>query len=69
MPEVTDTTQSPCIGVCRLNHVQVCVGCGRTGNEIAEWLAASDKRRAAIRLAASARMKSLQPMQPAVSHE
>jgi predicted Fe-S protein YdhL (DUF1289 family) len=65
---VTDT-QSPCIAVCRLNGVQVCIGCGRTGNEIAEWLAASDTRRAAIRLAASARMKNLQPMQPVVSHE
>jgi len=55
--------------VCRLNGVGVCIGCGRTGNEIAEWLAASDARRAAIRLAASARMKDLQPMQPVVSNE
>ncbi|WP_207063645.1 DUF1289 domain-containing protein [Motiliproteus sp. SC1-56] len=28
---------SPCTGVCRLNRQDCCIGCGRTGLEIAEW--------------------------------
>jgi predicted Fe-S protein YdhL (DUF1289 family) len=63
------TVTSPCSGVCRLNAQQVCVGCGRTGMEIGEWLAASDARRESIRAAASARLKSLQQTQSVVSHE
>jgi len=63
---VSDAVPSPCIGVCRLNPRQECVGCGRTGNEIAEWLAASDARRAAILLEAEARLKSLQLTQQTV---
>jgi predicted Fe-S protein YdhL (DUF1289 family) len=47
---------SPCVKICQLNAQRVCVGCGRTADEIAEWLAASDARRAAIRQAASARL-------------
>jgi predicted Fe-S protein YdhL (DUF1289 family) len=39
----------------------MCVGCGRTVDEIAEWLAASDARRTAIRIEASVRLKNLQP--------
>jgi predicted Fe-S protein YdhL (DUF1289 family) len=56
---VTVETPSPCSGVCRLNAQQFCVGCGRTGSEIAEWLAANEPRRAAIRRAASARLETL----------
>jgi predicted Fe-S protein YdhL (DUF1289 family) len=39
---------SPCIGVCRLNHADVCKGCHRTLDEIAEWSTVSDDRRRAI---------------------
>jgi predicted Fe-S protein YdhL (DUF1289 family) len=69
---MSDAVSSPCIGICRLNAAQVCVGCGRSIAEIAEWLAASDARRAAIRIEASARLKSLQPTlipTPLVPHE
>ena len=38
---------SPCIGVCRLND-DVCAGCHRTLDEIAEWSTAGDERRRAI---------------------
>jgi len=67
--EVTDAVPSPCTGVCRLNSRQVCIGCGRTGTEIGEWLAASDARREAIRSAANARLRTLLQTQPVVSHE
>jgi predicted Fe-S protein YdhL (DUF1289 family) len=46
---------SPCIEVCRLDERQVCLGCGRTIGEIAEWSAAGRERRLAIRAAAAAR--------------
>lgn len=39
---------SPCIGVCRMRADDVCEGCLRTLDEIAEWFSASDDRRRAI---------------------
>jgi predicted Fe-S protein YdhL (DUF1289 family) len=42
-------TPSPCIGICRLDPAtDWCVGCSRTGGEIAEWMTASEKRRRQI---------------------
>lgn len=46
---------SPCIGVCRLNDADVCEGCHRTLDEIAEWSSVSDDRRRAILDAIAAR--------------
>jgi predicted Fe-S protein YdhL (DUF1289 family) len=66
---MVDAVASPCIGICRLNAWQVCVGCGRTGHEIAQWLAASEARRAAIVLQARVRLNAMEPIQPVVSHE
>ena len=37
---------SPCTGVCKLDARGECEGCGRTGDEIARWLAMSDAERA-----------------------
>ncbi|MGJ8670156.1 MAG: DUF1289 domain-containing protein [Oceanococcus sp.] len=39
---------SPCISVCELNADEVCLGCGRSLQDIADWSAADDKARAAI---------------------
>ncbi len=47
---------SPCIQVCKLNygsHLSVgekliCIGCGRTKNEISEWSYANDDRKLEI---------------------
>lgn len=36
---------SPCTGVCTLDHEGYCLGCFRTGNEIAQWLQMSDDER------------------------
>jgi acyl-CoA thioester hydrolase len=47
---------SPCRNICRLDHQQVCVGCGRTIGEIAEWPAASEPRRRQIVQDAARRM-------------
>lgn len=46
---------SPCIGICRVNHDDVCEGCLRTLDEIAEWSTVSDDRRRAILDAIAAR--------------
>lgn len=42
-------TASPCIGLCRLDlGVKICIGCGRTGDEIAGWRRADDEQRRAV---------------------
>ncbi len=46
---------SPCIGICRLSDDDVCEGCLRTLDEIAEWSTVSDDRRRAILDAIAAR--------------
>jgi len=44
-----DRIKSPCIQVCRLDHLTwTCVGCFRTAQEIAEWPTASDEQRIEI---------------------
>ncbi|MCB1539331.1 MAG: DUF1289 domain-containing protein [Rhodoblastus sp.] len=43
-------TQSPCNGVCRMDDATgLCVGCGRTLSEIANWGSMKDAERAGIR--------------------
>lgn len=43
---------SPCIGVCRVDGADVCVGCGRTIDEICGWIeSGAERRRAIVRLA------------------
>ena len=39
---------TPCIGVCTLAADGLCVGCHRTGDEIAAWSALDDLERARI---------------------
>lgn len=39
---------SPCVSLCRIDRDRVCIGCGRTLNEIAEWSQASDDRKREI---------------------
>ena len=36
---------SPCIGVCELNGAGFCIGCHRSGEEIARWLQLADALR------------------------
>jgi predicted Fe-S protein YdhL (DUF1289 family) len=45
----TKSIPSPCTGVCTMDGaLGFCLGCGRTGDEIAEWSTADDLRRRAI---------------------
>jgi predicted Fe-S protein YdhL (DUF1289 family) len=48
-------TASPCIGTCRLGNGDICLGCGRSLCEIAEWSSAAASRQEAILAAARER--------------
>lgn len=39
---------SPCIGVCELSDEEICLGCGRTLQDIAVWSGADEARRREI---------------------
>ena len=56
MPPAIATVESPCIKVCQLDPQQVCTGCGRTLDEIAEWSLAPDARKQLIVEAARRRL-------------
>jgi len=36
---------TPCVGICELDARGYCLGCHRTGNEIARWRSMSDAER------------------------
>jgi predicted Fe-S protein YdhL (DUF1289 family) len=36
---------TPCVGICRLDPRGLCVGCRRSGEEIARWRQMSDEQR------------------------
>jgi uncharacterized protein len=60
MPDLlqSEVVVSPCIGTCKLNARQVCVGCGRTIEEIGAWFRASNEERRSIVAAARARFST-----------
>jgi predicted Fe-S protein YdhL (DUF1289 family) len=56
LPEAALSNLSPCTRVCRLDSHSVCVGCGRTLDEIARWSRLSvDEQRAICVVAAQRR--------------
>jgi uncharacterized protein len=49
---------SPCLRVCILDpETGLCEGCGRTGQEIADWYAMSEEQRLAIMAGLEERMR------------
>ncbi|TDT90396.1 MULTISPECIES: DUF1289 domain-containing protein [Azorhizobium] len=65
MTESQSPIASPCIKVCVVDPLtSVCVGCGRTLQEIGGWLGMSEERRAAVMAALPARLARLQPRNP-----
>ena len=54
------TVTSPCVRDCCLDDNDVCLGCGRTLQDILRWQAASDDEREAILAAAKARVAERQ---------
>lgn len=55
-PPLERRAHSPCIGVCRMDAAgELCTGCLRTLDEIAEWSTATEQRRWTILHAVDAR--------------
>ena len=50
---------SPCRDICQLDNAGICLGCGRTLGEIAEWTRANSERRLQIRAAARERVERI----------
>lgn len=44
-PTAQNPILTPCVGLCELGRDGYCVGCLRTGEEIARWLSMSDSER------------------------
>lgn len=63
------SADSPCTRVCQLDDATGwCLGCGRTGAEIAGWLAMSTAERIALKAALPARLTAMKQAQaPAAS--
>jgi len=43
-----DSIESPCIDVCKLNSDFVCIGCGRTIDEVLKWPEYTDVQKKAV---------------------
>jgi len=43
-----DLPDSPCIGICSTLFDEVCIGCGRTAFEVANWVFFSDEEKRLI---------------------
>lgn len=41
-------SDSPCIGVCTTLYDEICQGCGRTLNEVSNWVFFSQEEKAAV---------------------
>jgi len=46
--QVVNSISSPCVSICALDENDVCVGCHRTGDEIAQWGSKSEAEKADI---------------------
>lgn len=47
-----DLLDSPCIGICSSTNCgdEICIGCGRSAQEVIEWNSYSDEQKIAINL-------------------
>lgn len=51
---------SPCIGICKLDEATgFCLGCGRTGAEVGDWIAMSERQRDAVWASLPQRLSAL----------
>jgi predicted Fe-S protein YdhL (DUF1289 family) len=51
---------SPCVRICVIDPVTTwCIGCGRTGAEIADWLCMTNPDRAALKSQLADRMRTM----------
>jgi predicted Fe-S protein YdhL (DUF1289 family) len=47
-----DLTDSPCVGICSSTNVgdAICIGCGRSAEEVIDWNTYTDEHRIAINI-------------------
>jgi predicted Fe-S protein YdhL (DUF1289 family) len=45
---LNDLPDSPCVGICTTLFDDVCRGCGRTAQEVAQWVFLSDAEKQAV---------------------
>lgn len=53
-----ETVSTPCIGVCTTDENGVCMGCFRTGDEIASWGSISEPERLKVMSALAERKEA-----------
>ncbi|OYP34226.1 DUF1559 domain-containing protein [Rhodopirellula sp. MGV] len=58
-PQLAVSVTSPCNRVCRLNGDAVCIGCGRTRQEIGRWAVSGYQDKTSIKRLASARLQAM----------
>ncbi|MDX1455584.1 MAG: DUF1289 domain-containing protein [Gammaproteobacteria bacterium] len=51
------TAESPCVGICVVDEVDVCEGCGRHVDDIAGWMGMSEAQRVAANERAIKRLR------------
>lgn len=51
--------QSPCNKICTLNSDNICIGCGRSREEIGRWSQLPDEEKARVVKRARARLESM----------
>ncbi len=51
--------ENPCIGDCRINPDEVCIGCGRNRDEKLDWIFMSDNEKKQVVIKAKERLKLL----------
>ncbi len=61
MADLSQGVPSPCNQICVLNAEKVCIGCGRSSEEIGHWSGATVDEQLTIVEQAYKRLRSLQP--------
>ncbi|MBC8651052.1 DUF1289 domain-containing protein [Pseudomonas sp. MTM4] len=55
---MSDKAKNPCISVCKLKD-DICIGCGRSRDEMKAWKGMKNKERKAVNELAAERLKAL----------
>ncbi|MBE7928377.1 DUF1289 domain-containing protein [Pseudomonas saudiphocaensis] len=53
-----DKTKNPCVSICKVKD-DICIGCGRSRDEMKAWKSMKNKERRAVNEMAAARLKAL----------
>jgi hypothetical protein len=65
-PAQQSATLSPCVQICRIDPLlRLCLGCGRTLDEIGRWSKLTDPQRLMVMGQLPTRMKNLEPQRKA----